>query len=69
MILLRYARADNISGNTPIPYEWQRWLILGSIALGGLIAITAVFFGLAMPTSVNEVWDEPTDESRAVGTE
>ncbi len=32
----------------------QTWLVIGSVALGGFIVLVSAFFGLVLPTQVNE---------------
>jgi len=32
----------------------QTWLVIGSVVLGGFIVLVSAFFGLVLPTQVNE---------------
>jgi hypothetical protein len=41
----------------------QFWFLVGAVALGGLIALTGVFFGAVMPHSVHEMWEAPSKSS------
>jgi hypothetical protein len=33
-------------------------IVIGSIAIGGLVALTSAFFGLVMPSNISEKWRE-----------
>ncbi len=39
----------------------QLWLVVMAVALGGLTSVTATFFGLAIPSSVEGKWDSPCE--------
>ncbi|TAL32701.1 MAG: hypothetical protein EPN93_15455 [Spirochaetes bacterium] len=33
-------------------------IVIGSIAIGGLVVLTSAFFGLVMPSNISEKWQE-----------